>query len=349
MDVTTYGLDTAKNVMQLHWVEPASGEICRKKLSRGKLLDFFAQRAPGRIALEACAGSHHWGRALGALGHRIELLPAGQVRTFVRANKDDAADARAIWLAAQHGDIRRVPLKSCEQQAIQALHRTRSHWVSVRTATINALRGLLYEFGVALPQGKHAGLRTLGDQLGQLHESLPSSVMALALHQMAAIRQLDEYVKVYEDQLRAVLKGTDSARRLEQLPGIGVMGATALAATLGDGQGWRNAREFAASLGLVPRHSGSGGKVSMGGISKRGDPYLRTLLTNGARAVLCSPKGPPIWAQALLLRRPFNVVVLALAHKIARMAWALVAKGRDYDGRWHPCMTPQPAAQAQPA
>lgn len=349
MNVTTYGLDTAKNVMQLHWVEPTSGEICRKKLSRAKLLEFFAQRAPGRIALEACAGSHHWGRTLGALGHQVELLPAGQVRTFVRANKDDAADARAIWLAAQHADIRRVPLKSCQQQAIQALHRTRSHWVSLRTATINALRGLLYEFGVALPQGKHAGLGMLGEQLGQLQESLPPSVMAMALHQLAAIRQLDEHVKVYEDQLRAVLKGTESARRLEQLPGVGVMGATALAATLGDGKGWRNAREFASSLGLVPRHSGSGGKVSMGGISKRGDPYLRTLLTNGARAVLSSPKGPPPWAHALLLRRPFNVVVMALAHKIARMAWALVAKGRDYDGRWRPSVTQGSATQAQPA
>ena len=344
MDVTTYGLDTAKNVMQLHWVEPHSGEIQRKKLSRAKLADFFAQRTPGRIVLEACAGSHHWGRTLTQLGHQVELLPAGQVRGFVRSNKDDAADARAIWLAAQHGDIRRVPLKSCEQQAIQALHRTRSHWVSVRTATINALRGLLYEFGVVLPKGKQAGLRVLAEQLAQLEHTLPAPVITLALHQLAAIRQLDEHVKIYDAQLQALLKGVDAVRRLAQVPGIGVMGATALTATLGDGHGWRNAREFASSLGLVPRHTGSGGKVSLGSISKRGDPYLRTLLTNGARSLLSSPKAPP-WAQQLLLRRPFNVVVVALANKLARMAWAMVTKHQHYDARWSPQAAPAALAQ----
>lgn len=333
MDVTTYGLDTAKNVMQLHWVESESGEIQRKKLSRAKLLEFFAQHQAGRIALEACAGSHHWARSLSQLGHEVELLPAGQVRSFVRGNKDDAADARAIWLAAKHGDIRRVPVKSCEQQAMQSLHRMRTHWVCVRTATVNALRGLLYEFGVVLPQGKHAGLRTLIEKLGQIEHQLPVTIVTLTQHQLAAIRQLDEYVKFYDAQLQILLKGVDSAQRLAEVPGIGVMGATALAATLGDGKGWRNAREFACCLGLTPRHSGSGGKVRIGAISKRGDPYLRTILTNGARALLCSPKAPS-WAQRLLLRRPFNVVTVALANKMARMAWALVAKGQRYDARW---------------
>jgi transposase len=332
MDVTTYGLDTAKNVMQLHWVEP-DGEIQRKKLSRTKLPEFFAQRAAGRIALEACAGSHHWARTLSQLGHEVELLPAGQVRSFVRGNKDDAADARAICLAATHGDIRRVPIKSCEQQSLQSLHRMRTHWVSVRTASINALRGLLYEFGVVLPQGKHTGLRTLTEKLGQAQHQLPATMVMLAQHQLEAIRQLDEYVRFYETQLQVLLKATDSARCLAEVPGIGVMGATALAATLGDGKGWRNAREFACCLGLTPRHCGSGGKIRLGAISKRGDPYLRTVLTNGARALLCSPKAPP-WAQRLLLRRPFNVVTVALANKMARMAWALVAKGQRYDARW---------------
>ena len=333
MNATTYGLDIAKNVMQLHWVDSDSGEIFRKKLSRAKLSEFFAQRQPGRIALEACGGAHHWGRTLCALEHQLELLPAGQVRHFVRSNKDDAADARAIWLAAQHTDIRRVPIKSLEQQTIQALHRTRTHWVSIRTATINSLRGLLYEFGIALPKGRYAGLRTLAEQGAQIEAQLPPAMMSLMRDQLAAIKEVDERVKFYEAQLLALSKTMDTAKRLGEVPGIGVIGATALAATLGNGQGWRNAREFACCVGLVPRHSGSGGKVVMGGLSKRGDPYLRTVLTCGARAVLCSPKAPP-WALQMLQRRPFNVVVVALAHKMARTAWAIVANGRHFDSAW---------------
>jgi len=342
----TYGLDIAKNVMQLHWVEPESGEIQRRKLSRAKLADFFAQRQPGVIALEACASAHHWGRTLGALGHQVQLLPARQVRVFVRGNKDDAADARAIWLAAQHGDIRRVPLKSQEQQTIQAIHRTRTHWVSVRTATINALRGLLYEFGAALPKGRHAGLNALIAQAAQLDAKLPEPMAALVHHQLAAIRQLDEYISVFEGQLRQLCRALDTARRLVEVPGIGVIGASALAAKLGDGVGWRNAREFASCLGLTPKHTGTGGKVVMGGLSKRGDPFLRTVLTNGARAVLSTPKAPP-WAQSLLLRRPFNVVVVALANKMARMAWAIIAKGRRYEPQWQ-SVPPAQAASLQP-
>lgn len=347
MNVTTYGLDIAKNVMQLHWVEPESGEIQRRKLSRAKLAEFFAQRQPGVIALEACASAHHWGRTLGALGHRMELLPARQVRVFVRGNKDDAADARAIWLAAQHGDIRRVPVKSQEQQAIQAIHRTRTHWVSVRTATINALRGLLYEFGAALPKGRHAGVNALIAQAAELEAKLPAPMAALVRHQLGAIRQLDEYISVFEGQLRQLCRTLDSARRLVEVPGIGVIGASALAATLGDGAGWRNAREFASCLGLTPKHTGSGGKVIMGGLSKRGDPFLRTVLTNGARAVLSTPKAPP-WAVSLLQRRPFNVVVVALANKMARTAWAIVAKGRNYERNWQ-SVPPAQAPSLQPA
>ena len=333
MNVTTYGLDIAKNVMQLHWIDPDSGEIQRKKLSRAKLSEFFAQRQPSRIALEACGGAHHWGRTLGALGHQVELLPAGQVRSFVRGNKDDAADARAIWLAAQHADIRRVPLKSAEHQTIQAVHRTRTHWVSLRTATINSLRGLLYEFGIALPKGRHSGLRALAEQAAQIDAQLPARMGELVRQQLAGLRQIDEHIQAYEVQLRELTRSTDTARRLAQMPGVAVIGATALAAKLGDGQGWRNAREFASCVGLVPHHVGSGGKVVMGGLSKRGDPFLRTVLTNGARAVLCSPKAPP-WALQMLQRRPFNVVVVALANKMARTAWAMVARGRSYDAQW---------------
>jgi transposase len=267
------------------------------------------------------------------MGHQMELLPAGQVRAFVRSNKDDAADARAIWLAAQHADIRRVPVKSCEQQAIQALLRTRSHWVDTRTATINSLRGLLYEFGIVLPKGKTVGLRALAERAAEIESQLPAMMVTLLQHQLAAIRESDEHVKAYEAQLRQLTRTLDEAKRLIEEPGIGVIGATALAAGLGDGRGWRSGREFSCCLGLVPRHSGTGGKVVMGRISKRGDPFLRNTLINGARAVLSSPNAPA-WAVQMLQRRPYNVVVVALANKMARTAWAIVAHGRRYDPKW---------------
>lgn len=333
MNATTYGLDIAKNVFQIHWVDSQTGEICRKKLPRGKVSDFFAVRPAGRIALEACGGAHHWGRTLGPLGHQIDLLPPHQVRPFVSGNKDDAADARGIWLAAQHGDIRRVALKSSDQQAMLSLHRMRSHWVSVRTASLNALRGLLYEFGVILPQGRHLGLRHLAQHRSAINEVLPAVMVRLVDAQLLALADIERHVQAMEDEIKLLLKSQESARRLHDTPGIGVLGATALAATLGDGTSWRNGREFACCLGLAPGHRGTGGKVRIGGISKRGNAYLRTLLINGARA-LASREHPAPWIVALLGRRPFNVVVVAVAHKLARIAWALVAHGRAYEASW---------------
>ncbi len=333
MNGTTYGLDLAKNVMQLHWVEPDSGQIGRRKLSRAKLAEFFAQRQPGRVAMEACGGAHHWARTLGALGHQVELLPARQVRAFVRGNKDDAADARAICLAAQQGDIRRVPLKTADQQALQAAHRLRSHWVSVRTATVNALRGLLYEFGVTLPQGKQAALKALALNRAALDAQLPALMVSLVNAQLEMLREIELRVKAIEQELEAAQRQDPVARQLKAVPGIGLLSATALAATLGDARSWRNGREFAASLGLVPSHRGTGGKVQMGGISKRGDPYVRTLLISGARSVM-NMRDAPAWISRMLERRPANVVAVAVAHKIARIAWALVAHGRGFDAQW---------------
>jgi len=348
MDRTTYGLDIAKSVMQLHWVEAETGEIGRKKLARAKLAEYFAQRLPVRVVMEACGSAHHWARVLGKLGHEVELLPAAQVRPFVRSNKDDAADARAIWLAAQHRDIRRVPLKSVEQQAVLGLHRTRSHWVSVRTATVNALRGLLYEFGVVLRGGRQAGLKALVEQRAQIDEQLPQVMRTLVDGQLQTLAQVQQRIDQLEHELAAQQKQLKKADELRRVPGIGVLGATALAATLGDGKAWRSAREFSASLGLVPAHSGTGGKVRMGHISKRGDPYLRTLLIHGARSVIEHAKAKSKWLQQMLMRRPPNVVVVALANKMARTAWALVAHGRKYQRHWQSakpgCSTAQAAA-----
>ena len=283
---STYAVDTAKNVMQIHWVDVATGAIGRKKLPRAKLTEFFAQHPGGRVVMEACGGAHHWGRTLQAMGHTVELLPAHQVKAFVVGNKDDAGDARAIWLASQHSDIRRVPVKSCEQQATLLLHRMRQHWVDVRTATVNSLRGVLYEFGVVLPVGKNAGLAALGKRRAEIDPGLPQMMVRLMDRQLEALGQIEQHVKGFDAEIEQLQKTDAMAKRLRQVPGIGPLGASALAAVLGDASGWRNGRQFSCCLGLVPRHSGTGGKVHIGGISKRGDAYVRNLLINGARAVM---------------------------------------------------------------
>lgn len=331
----TYAVDIAKNVFQLHWVDPATTQSRRKKLSRGRLIEFFASLRPARVVMEACGGAHHWARRLGAMGHAVELLPARQVRPFVQGNKDDAADARAIWVAAHHGDIRRVPIKSAQQQAEMSLHRMRAHWISTRTASINSLRGLLYEFGVVLPQGRKVALRVLGEQRAQFDALLPELMRRLVDQHLQALREIEQHVEQLEHELALVQKTSANARRLRQVPGIGLMGATALAAALGDTRGWRNAREFSCSLGLTPRHTGTGGKIRMGRISKRGDPYVRTLLVSGARSLM-SLKNPPAWITRLLGRRHSNVVAVAIANRLARIAWALVAREHDYEPRWAP-------------
>jgi transposase len=218
--------------------------------------------------------------------------------------------------------------------------------VSVRTATVNALRGLLYEFGVILRGGRQAGLKALAEQRAQIDEQVPQIMRGLVDGQLQTLAQVQQRIEQLEHEIAAVQKQLDKACELRQVPGIGVLGATALAATLGDGKAWRSGREFSASLGLVPAHSGTGGKVRTGHISKRGDPYLRTLLIHGARSVIEHGKDKPKWLQQMLARRPPNVVVVALANKMARTAWALVAHGRAYQRDWHSAKPGCGAAQA---
>lgn len=345
MDRTTYAVDLAKNVMQLHWVNPQTSAIGRKKLPRAKLVPYFAQLQPVRIAMEACGGAHHWARVLRGLGHQVELLPAQHVKPFVRSNKDDAADARAIWLAAQQSDFRRVSVKSVEQQAVLSLHRMRSHWVSVRTASVNTLRGQLYEFGIVLCSGRQAGLKALAQRREEINAQLPALMHAVVDGQLEILAQIEQRIDALERQIAALQQQLDSARALREIPGVGPLGATALAATLGDAHAWGSGREFSASLGLVPAHSGSGGKTRIGRISKRGDAYLRTLLIHGARSVIEHAKYKPRWLEQMLARRPVNVVVVALANKMARTAWALIAHGRQYQRDWK---SSPPMGQAEP-
>lgn len=331
MNITTFGLDISKNVMQVHWVDGQTGEIGRRVLKRTQLAAFFARQTSCRIVLEACGSGHYWGRTLSALGHQVRLIHARHVKPFVRGNKNDAADAQAIWSAAQQPEMRWVPLKSEQQQAVLSLHRVRAQWIKVRTQTVNGLRGLLYEFGVLLPGGRQAGVKGITTHRAEIDEKVPVLMHRLIDGQLDMLRQTEQRITAIEDELKGLEQQFDSARRVRQIPGVGLLGATALAAVLGeDAKGYRNAREFAACLGLVPCHRGTGGKVAIGHLSKRGDPYLRTLLMHGARAVIFHARGKSVWLEKLLARRPFNVVVAALANKMARTAWALVAHGREY-------------------
>ena len=331
MNVTTYAIDIAKNVFQVHWVQPGTGEIHRKKLQRAKVLEFFARLQPSRIAMEACGGAHHWGRELRKLGHQVELLPAHKVKESASGNKDDARDARAIWLTATHKDVRRVPVKSVEQQGELFTHCVRTHWVSLRTATVNQLRSMLYEYGVVAPKGRKKVVGWVAEHREQIEQQVPPMVVQLMDQQLQALRELDERIAANERMLQQAGRTDETVRELQKVPGIGALGASALRAELGDdGSAYKSSREFACCRGLVPRHSGTGGKVRMGGISKRGDPYLRTLLIHGARNLVRAPN-PPQWIADMLLRRPFNVVAVAVAHKLARIAWSIVARGEKFD------------------
>jgi len=209
----------------------------------------------------------------------------------------------------------------------------RSHWVGMRTATVNALRGLLYEFGVALPRGKRVGMRYLAEHRVEIDAQLPATMVRLLNDQLLALQDIERHVQAMDQEIEVVQKTNETAVRLRKVPGIGVLGATALASALGDAAAWRSAREFASCLGLTPGHSGTGGKVRMAGITKRGDTYLRTLLMHGARSVI-RVANPAAWIVQLLERRPFNVVVAAVAHKLARIAWAIVANGRQFQAGW---------------
>ena len=330
MKPTVVGVDIAKRVFQVHWIEQDSGEIVTVQLKRAKFLEHFANRARCLIGMEACGGAHHWARELRKLGHEVKLLSARMVRPFVGGNKNDAADARAIWTAVQQPGIKRVAIKSEAQQAVLALHRMRQQLVKFRTAQINGLRGLLTEYGEVMPPGRAAVRAQIAPVLHRLAERLPGLLIDSLREQFARIGELDAQVQEIERRLRQWHQDDPASRRIAAIPGVGLLTATAAVATMGDAKVFKSGREFAAWVGLVPRQSGTGGRVRLLGISKRGDTYLRTLLIHGARAVLTKAKEPPVWIANLAQRRPKNVVVVALANKMARTIWALSAHEREY-------------------
>lgn len=336
MELNVIAIDIAKKVFQLHWIEPDSGSIERLRLKRAQVLTWFANREPALVAMEACGGAHEWGRELLKLGHEVKLLPPKMVRPFVHRNKTDAADAQAIWTASQQPGMRFVPVKTEAQQVVLALHRLRAQLMKMRIMQTNELRGLLYEFGIVLPEGHRALLKELPTALREAQARLPAMLIDSLDEQVRRINQLEADIASIERRLSQQLRDTPACKAVAEIPGVGLMTATAIVASMGSPAAFSSAREFAAWIGLVPRQTGTGGRVRQLGISKRGDAYLRTLLIHGARAVVASDRSTKWpWLAELLKRRPFSVVVAAVANKLARTIWAVLAKGHAWrDVAW---------------
>jgi transposase len=336
------GLDIAKHVFQMHSVDMGTGEIINVQLKRAQVLQRFANCPPCLIAMEACGGVHHWARELTALGHGVRLLHAKVVRPFVSGNKTDATDARAIWLAVQQPGIKFVGVKTVQQQATLTLHRQRELMMKMRAMQANALRGLLYEFGATFAKGTKAMLGEVERALADLSGQLPQMVADSLREQVARIKALGQDIRAIERRLGLQLRQDAQMQRIARIPGVGPLTATAAIATMGEASAFKSGREFCAWLGLVPRQTGTGGKVRLLGISKRVDTYLRTLLIHGARSVLGHVKAPGPWLEGLKSRRPANVVIVAQAAKMARTIWAVAAKQQDYQ-RGYQSVRPQAA------
>ena len=332
--VTTVGLDLAKSVFQFHGADEEGRPVLRRKLRRRQVLDFFAELPPCLIGLEACASAHHWARELQDLGHEVRLIPPQYVRPFVKTNKTDASDAEAICEALVRPTMRFAAVKSAEQQSVLLLHRARELLVRQRTMLINALRGHCGEFGIVVAQGapKVANLIEIIEDPEDTR--IPTLARAALDALIAQLRGVQAEVLGLEKRLKAWHRSNEASRRLEAIPGVGMITATALVATIGDGSQFHSGRQLAAWLGLVPRQYSSGGKERLGRISKRGDGYIRRLLVHGARADLRWSRRRKhersAWQESLLVRRPTNVVLVAMANKTARIVWAMLSRDEAF-------------------
>ncbi len=333
MQVTTIGFDLAKSVFQVHGVDAEGKIIVTKALRRGQVLPYFSKLASCLVGMEACSTAHHWARELTKLGHSVRLMPPSYVKPYVRRGKNDAADAAAICEAVTRPSMRFVPVKTVEQQAALMAHRNRDLLIRQRTQIINALRGHLAELGLIAAQGREgvAALISLVEADGA--QVLPASVRTALSPLIDQLEALQQQIGVLEKTIHAQHRSSEVSRRLETIPGIGVIGATAIAATITDPSVFRSGRDLAAWVGLVPRQNSSGGKERLGRISKQGDRYLRRLFVVGAVAMLKQARRSPgkhPWLIQLLDRRPTKVVIVALANKMARIAWAVLSRGENY-------------------
>ena len=334
MNITTVGIDLAKNVFQVHGVDEHGKVALRKALKRAEVMKLFAGLPSCLVGMEACGGAHYWARQLMALGHTVKLMSPQFVKPYVKTNKSDARDAEAICEAVTRPTMRFVPVKDIEQQTVLALHRARQGFVVERTAQSNQMRGLLYELGIVIPKGIAYIEMQLPQILEDAENGLPDISRSLFARLFEHFRQLGRQVKELESQIKAWHKQSEASERIEAIPGIGALTASALVASIGDARTFKSGRQLAAWLGLVPRQNSSGGKERLLGISKRGDTYLRTLLIHGARAVLFHRmrqiEHRDGWLMKLKTRRNANVAAVALANKNARVVWALLAHQREY-------------------
>ena len=333
MQITTIGLDIAKNMFQVHGIDAGEKVVVRKQLRRSQVLAFFEALPPCLVGMEACASSHCWARELTKLGHQVRLMPAKDVKAYVKRNKNDAADAEAICEAVRRPTMRFVQIKSVEQQARLMLHRARDLLMRQRTQLINALRAHMAELGIVAAQGREGVKELLRIIASEEDVRLPVDAHASLVVLAAGLQALQTMIGSIERRIIAQHRSDEASKRLRSIPGIGIVGATAIAATVPDPKVFRSGRDFAAWIGIVPRQDSTGGKQKLGPISKQGDQYLRRILVVGAHAVLKRARHQPEkypWVTRLLARKPFRVVAVALANKMARVAWALLAKGGTY-------------------
>jgi transposase len=331
---TIIGLDIAKNSFQVHGVAACGRTTLRKKLRRGKVLEFFANLPACLIGMEACGGAHYWARELTKLGHEVRLMPPQYVKPYVKTNKHDAADAEGCCEAVQRPGMRFVPVKSETQQSLLMLHRIRDRLVAERTSTISAIRGHMAEFGIVAAR-RGLGMKELLAIISDIDDArLPSMARELLVLQVEHLRAIETRIAELDGRLQQQARNDEAARRLTAIPGIGPVIATAMVATVADAQIFPTGRCFAAWLGLTPRQHATGGRERLLGISKRGDGYLRRQLMHGARSLVRLAAGRDgglwTWIDGLVARRPFNVVVAAVANKLARIIWAMLSRDETY-------------------
>jgi transposase len=332
--VTTIGFDIAKSVFQVHGIDAEGRGVIRQRLRRSRVLGFFKKLSPCVVGMEACASSHYWSRELQALGHTVQLMPPAYVKPYLKRQKNDAADAEAICEAVQRPSMRFVPTKTPDQQACLMLHRTRHLFIRQQTALINAIRAHLAEFGIVAPVGRN-GVEELLDVVADPDDGRVPEIARECLEALGSqLRRLKRQILTFDQRINAWHRSSETSRRLDELPGVGPALATALVASIPDPRAFRSGRDFSAWVGLVPKQNSSGGRERLGNITKQGDRYLRSLFCAGALAVIRyakihGTKHRP-WLAKLLERRPTKVAAIALANKIARMAWAMMAKGERY-------------------
>jgi transposase len=333
-EIIRIGLDLAKSVFEVHAVNALEQIVVRRSLRRNQVLSWFAKQAPCLIGIEACGTANHWARELSALGHSVRLIPPAYAKQYVRRNKNDAADAAAICEAVSRPSMRFVPIKTVEQQADTAVHKARQMLIKQRTMIMNSLRSLMAEFGIIVPQGPQHISKLLAILTDPEDTGVPAVARAALSAMSEVLSTLENQIGTLDKDIRVRARANPTARRLNTIPGFGPVLSSAIAAIVTDPRHFDSGRDFAASIGLVPRQDGTGGKIKLGPISKRGNGYLRRLLVNGATAVLNgkNARNDP-WRTKMLENKPKKLAAVALANKMARIAWAVMTRQEDFRPR----------------